>query len=239
VAGGAYKRGTVFKLQRKPNGSWKETVIYSFCASAGCPDGSGPTGALTVDGAGNLYGVTGSGGDHTYSFDGGGVIYKLTPEGSESVLYDFCSQSACADGQFPFGSVALDGDGNLFGTAADGGANGQGVVYKFGPNAQYAVLHDFCSEDQCADGSFPLSGPTIGADGKVYGTAMRQGDSFTGVVYRTDGSQYEVLHAFCSQGCGEGNSPSSELIFDQAGALFGTTRSGGANGHGTVFELLP
>ena len=77
-----------------------ETVLYSFCAKAKCADGAGPGAGVILDQKGNLYGTTGSGGTHCHSSDklisGCGVVFKLTPEGKETVLYSFCAQSRCA-----------------------------------------------------------------------------------------------------------------------------------------------
>jgi uncharacterized repeat protein (TIGR03803 family) len=66
--------GTVFELTPGNNGSWNETVLYSFCSVLDCPDGADPTGGVVFDSNGNLYGATVRGG--TYS---GGTAFELTP----------------------------------------------------------------------------------------------------------------------------------------------------------------
>jgi uncharacterized repeat protein (TIGR03803 family) len=89
-------------------------VIHDFCSGSGCLDGSGPYGNLTFDASGNMYGTTayeGSG--------GGGTIFELGQ--SFSVLYNFCSQANCSDGEVPYAPVILDQAGNLFGTTTTGG----------------------------------------------------------------------------------------------------------------------
>lgn len=131
--GGTGSKGTVFKLTHNANGSWTESILYSF---QGGSDASTPSGPLTFDAQGNLYGVA-SGGAHGY-----GAVYKLTPSGggqwTESVVYSFTDG---LDGGYPSGELALDSSGNLYGTAAQGGAypncsdepNCGGVVYEISP----------------------------------------------------------------------------------------------------------
>jgi uncharacterized repeat protein (TIGR03803 family) len=138
-----------------------EQTIYSFCAQNNCTDGANPGQyqALIVDGAGNLYGTTGFGGAH-----GVGAVFQLTPSGSgwtEKVLYSFCSQSNCADGALPLAGLIMDGTGNLYGTTyqgANGGPNGDGVVFELTPNQDRTawtetVIFRFCPLPLCAWGA--------------------------------------------------------------------------------------
>ena len=106
-----------------------QSLLYDFCATnAACPDGDGPT-ELIQAADGNFYGVTEGGGVNTL-----GTLYKLTPGGTETVLYNFCSQgaSACTDGESPV-SLVLGGDGNFYGVTTQGGAYGYGTVFKATP----------------------------------------------------------------------------------------------------------
>jgi uncharacterized repeat protein (TIGR03803 family) len=91
-----------------------ETVLYSFCTHGGnrCTDGAIPFAGVVFDQAGNMYGTTSQGGVH-----GRGVVFKLTPKGEETVLYNFCAQSHCADGEYPAGGLILDQKANLYGVA--------------------------------------------------------------------------------------------------------------------------
>jgi len=116
--------GTVFKLT--PSGA--ESTFYSFTGGA---DGAYPDAGLIFDGAGNLYGVTSGGG--IFNCRGGqgcGVIFELSPSGTETVLYSFTGGN---DGAFPNGPLVFDGQGNLYGTTSDGGAYGNGTVFKLTP----------------------------------------------------------------------------------------------------------
>jgi uncharacterized repeat protein (TIGR03803 family) len=111
--GGMSGAGTVFQLTLQSNGSWSESVLYSF---QGGSDASRPVGPVIFDGAGDLYGVAG-GGSH-----GHGAVFKLTPlsggRWTESVVHSF---TGGLDGDSPSGSVILDNAGNLYGTTIYGG----------------------------------------------------------------------------------------------------------------------
>src|SRR5262249_50663939 len=158
---GDFGGGIVFKVT--PGGT--ETVLYSFCAQAGCADGSNPRAGVVIDAQGNLYGTTFHGGAQN-----AGVVFKVTPAGSETVLYSFCSQSGCTDGSHPQAGVVLDANGNVYGTTDTGGANGKGTVFKVTPAGTETVLHSFCSQSRCADGASPQAALTLDANGNLFGT---------------------------------------------------------------------
>jgi len=101
-----YECGTVFKITL----GGEITTLYTFCLQAGCPDGGDPQGAIVQASDGNFYGTASGGGT-----GGGGTIYRLTPTGTLTVLYSFCSTSGCADGDDPVGGLAVGPDGALYG----------------------------------------------------------------------------------------------------------------------------
>jgi len=105
--GGLYAYGTVFEIDSSGN----EKVLHSFSGGA---DGANPLGGLVLDAAGNLYGTTSAGGP-----SGFGTIFRIDTSGNESVLYSF---TGGADGAYPYAALILDGAGNLYGTASQGGA---------------------------------------------------------------------------------------------------------------------
>src|ERR1700730_14250637 len=74
--GGPNNGGTVFKLSPNADGTWTESVLYSFCSLSNCSDGAEPFASLILDQAGNLYGTTEQGG--TNYGDLGGTVFKLT-----------------------------------------------------------------------------------------------------------------------------------------------------------------
>jgi uncharacterized repeat protein (TIGR03803 family) len=199
--------GTIFKLAPNSDGSWTESILYSFCSLTNCVDGLNPTSALISDATGSLYGTTIQGGAAN-----DGTLFKLTPKvhggWTESVLYSFCSRTRCADGAEPYlGSLVFDAKGNLYGTTQGGGARIYGVVFKLASKANGSwtetVLHNFCSLKSCEDGQIPYAGLIFDAAGRLYGTTLRGGPfgEDYGVVFRLTpkaqgGWEEKVLHQF-------------------------------------------
>jgi len=226
-----------------------ESVLYSFCAELNCTDGAGPVAGVVFDQNGNLYGTTEWGGNNGCYPTSCGVVFKLTPEGHETVLYSFCAQADCADGAQPAAGVIFDQDGNLYGTTLYGGTHGNGVIFKLTPGGQETVLHSFCAWNGCADGGVPYAGLVLDQKGNLYGTTLRGGahnsalcESYgCGVVFKlTPEGKYRVLYSFCAQAnCADGAQPLAGVVFDQEGHLYGTTSWGGAHVYGTVFTLGP
>jgi len=175
-ANSANPDGTVFRITSAGN----LTTIYSFCSIAGCTDGSGPLGGLTLGSDGNLYGTTYNGGNNS-----GGTIYKMTLAGVESPLYSFCSTGGanCTDGKNPAATLIQGSDGNFYGTTEAGGANGKGTVFKISSTGTFATLYSFCSKGgtACTDGETPqgVAGLVEGTDGNFYGTTEGGGSSTT------------------------------------------------------------
>jgi uncharacterized repeat protein (TIGR03803 family) len=117
--GGAFGEGTVFKVDSNGN----ETVLYSFNTNNN--DGRTPSGGVYRDSLGNLYGNTEWGGEY-----GWGTTYKIDTLANEMILYSFTGGT---DGKYPIGSLTRDAAGNLYGTTQQGGASGNGVVFKLTP----------------------------------------------------------------------------------------------------------
>jgi uncharacterized repeat protein (TIGR03803 family) len=113
--------GTVFKLTPNPDGTYSESMLYSF---TGDRDGAGPAAGLLTDAAGNLYGTTSEGGGSRACLTGCGTVFTLTPnlDGTygESVLHRFTGGS---DGQTPYAGLIADAVGNLYGTTYAGGSS--------------------------------------------------------------------------------------------------------------------
>lgn len=241
-AGGANDFGTVFELAHTADGSWTETVLYSFNRA----DGHYPAGSMIFDTAGNLYGTTGEGG---YYDDG--TVFELTPvtggRWTEKVLYNF--NSSGTGGYDPgYCSLILDASGNLFGTNFEGGnstcgGGGCGTVFELirtaGGRWKEKVLVEFNGKD----GANPYRGLVFDAKGNLYGTASAGGRRNGGTAFElkptTGGAWTEkVLHQFGGP-MPEGYGPLGNLIFDDSGNLYGTTYLGGTDGYGTVFKLAP
>ena len=136
-----------------------------------------PDGALLVDKSGNLFGITAGGGNehHNRVPAGAGVVFELAANGAYRVLYSFCPQYPCLDGQSPNAGLVEDAAGNLYGTTLFGGAKGGGVIFKLTPSGELTVLYSFCSAAACADGSGPSSGLIRDRAGNLYGTTALHG----------------------------------------------------------------
>lgn len=147
-------------------------------------DGGGPTGALIQATDGNFYGTTQAGGP-----DSGGTVFKITPAGVLTTLYNFCAQSGCLDGSTPTGGLIQATDGNLYGTTFAGGANqtscngGCGTIFKITTAGKLATLHSFCAQSQCTDGSQPQEGLVQHTNGSLYGVTYYGGADGIGTVF--------------------------------------------------------
>jgi uncharacterized repeat protein (TIGR03803 family) len=187
-----------------------------------------------MDQSGNLYGTTVAGGSNCPASDYGGcgTVFKIAPDGTETVLYSFCpDNNRCNDGIYPHAGLIMDGTGNLYGTAEEGGLYGYGTVFKLARHGTLTVLHSFAS----TDGIFPYAGLIMDGAGNLYGTAVEGGQNNDGTVFKlAPNGTLTVVHAFAST---DGASPYAGLIMDDAGVLYGTTSQGGASGYGTVFKL--
>jgi len=230
--GGAKGSGTVFKII--PGGTL--TMLHSFCSQSGCTHGKFPNG-LVQAANGDLYGTTERGGANSY-----GTVFTITTSGILTTLYSFCSQTNCADGDYPYSGLVQATDGNLYGTTSRGGANGYGTVFQITPSGALTTLYSFCSQSGCADGEYPYAELIQATNGDLYGTTNGGGaNGFYGTVFQiTLSGILTTLYSFCSQtNCTDGDYPYSGLIQATDGNLYGTTEGGGANGGGTVFEITP
>ncbi|HZP24066.1 MAG TPA: choice-of-anchor tandem repeat GloVer-containing protein [Terriglobales bacterium] len=230
--GGRGVNGEVYKLS-PDGGTYTKTTIYSF---AGGSDGRNPVLGLVRDTAGNLYGTTPIGGTANR-----GVVYELSPNGSgwtETVLYAF---SGGNDGAIPYSGVIFDQAGNLYGTASQGGANGNGVVFKLTPGANgwtESVLYAFTGGN---DGSWPQGNILFDPAGNLYGATMQGGVDGWGTAYKlipaNGGWTEATLYGFTNGD--DGSQPQAGLIRHPSGVLYGTANGGGSGQAGVVFQLRP
>jgi hypothetical protein len=254
VAGGTVGSvggGTVYALQ-PPGSAWSEKVIWNFCPT--CTKGQMPQGGLYTDGSGNLWGttVTGGAGLEGVAFELAHGVNQWTDPWTNTVIYNFCwAGGVCPDGAQANG-VTMDTSGNLFGTAAGGDANNDGVLFELtngscteGGTQTFwcnSVKHAFCSLSGCADGAGANGNLAIDSSGNIYGTTRVQGSKAVlsqggGTVWKS-GSTFSVLHKFCqTSGCADGYAPTSGVIIDSSGNLFGGTSTGGTAG--VLYENTP
>jgi len=185
ASGGANGGGTVFKI----TSAGKLTTLYNFCSQPACADGSFPTAALIQASNGDVYGTTQYGGandnaDCPGSYSGCGTVFKISPGGKLTTLYNFCSQSNCADGDSPTAGAGLiqASNGALYGTTASGGAKGFGTAFLITSGGELTTLYSFCSQLHCTDGSGPTS-VIQSTNGELYGTTGDGGASGRGTVF--------------------------------------------------------
>ena len=196
--------GALLLIAIQPASAQTETVLYSFCAQAGCTDGYRPQAGLVLDASGNLYGTTYEGGANNK-----GAVFEVSASETESVLYSFCAQPDCTDGYHPRASLILDAKGNLYGTAYDGGAHDGGTVFELSATGTETLLYSFCSKPGCRDGYYPHADLAMDKNGNLYGTTQYRGAYGGGIVFEISASGSEsVLYNFCAQpGCTDGYHP--------------------------------
>ena len=231
--------GTVFEIARFGN-VWIPGTIYSSpIGNLGSP--------LTMDAAGNLYGVVSTGGNRSakYCDSGCGLVFELSP-GTGGWTYTELFAFHGVDGGNPGGALTLDSAGNLYGTTSQGGTFNWGTAYKLTPTTggwQYKVIHFFANG---TDGKRPNSALTMDADGNLYGVADG-GLNNDGVVFKLtpSGAAYHFQYIHTFTGGAKGSNPTGPLLLDAAGDLFGTTVGGGSpktvciisGGCGIAYEL--
>ncbi|HXJ96262.1 MAG TPA: choice-of-anchor tandem repeat GloVer-containing protein [Terriglobia bacterium] len=235
--------GTVFKITL----GGTLTALYNFCAQPNCADGNYPSGGLTQAADGSFYGTTYFGGSSLSCTDsrGCGTVFKITPQGTLTTLYNFCSRTDCSDGTNPDAALTQATDGNFYGIAQNGGllsceGTGCGTIFKITPQGVFTVLHAFDP-----DGGIPLSTLIQATDGNFYGVGQLGGAYFDGTVFKiTPSGDFTTLHSFDGT---DGSVPVGGLV-EAYGAFYGTTSQGGTGancpptgnaGCGTVFKIAP
>ena len=202
------------------------TSLFGFNGT----NGANPYAVLVSDPTGNLYGTTQFGGAY-----GQGEVYKIAPDGTETVLHSFCSDfPTCSDGSQPFGGLVLATNGIFYGTTLH-------TVFRITPAGDLTTLYTFCSLSGCADGEFPYDSLVQGSDGNFYGTTALGGtDTQTcggscGTVFKiTPEGALTTLHTFHGL---DGWGPLAGLILGGDGNFYGTAPGGGAHKLGVAFQV--
>jgi uncharacterized repeat protein (TIGR03803 family) len=233
VVGGIYACGTVFKLQPQASPPWHETVLYNF----GCyGDGKNPHGGVTFDPQGNLDGTTVSGGTGgSCGSSGCGVAFQLTPK-VDKVLHSF---SGGNDGFGPGAAVVFDPAGNVYGETPDGGVHSAGVVYELthaGRQWHEKIVHAFTGGKDGGVGS--LGSMLRDTSGNLFGVTEIGGAHSAGTVFELSATTKKLTTLYAFKGTPDAGSPYGGLLADASGNLYGTTYYGGANGLGSVYELI-
>jgi uncharacterized repeat protein (TIGR03803 family) len=230
--------GTIFKIT--PSGTL--TTLHRFNGA----DGADPFANLVQATDGNFYGTTYSGGSFTSGCYlgqnyGCGTVFKITPSGTLTTLYNFCAPpNSCADGANPTAGLIQGTEGNLYGTATGGGAYGAGTVFKITLPGTLAALASF----DYTDGSAPWAGLVQGSDGNLYGTTQYGGanNSRFDNIGSGDGTIFEVttggvLTTLYSFNATDGQQPFAGLLQATNGKFYGTTSLVESGCCGTVFGL--
>jgi uncharacterized repeat protein (TIGR03803 family) len=255
----------IFKLSYT-NGSWQESVLYTFPLLNTGPE---PYGSLIIDSLGNLYGVTalgGSIGSTNCGPQGCGMVYELSPTASgwqPTTLYSFLGAT---DGTEPGPGLVMDNSGNIYGTTRYGGYSagpcingGCGTVFALTPSQggwQHTVIYSFQGSTQ---GSTPNTAMIMDQQGNLYGTTEGEGYQSSGLggnatcmngcgtvfelTKSAGGWQEQTIYSFVGLGT-DGADPTG-VVMDSAGNLYGATSIGGftnlqCNGStGNVYELSP
>src|SRR5580698_8825690 len=183
--------------------------LYDFGATGCCPSPS-----LMAEGRnGFLYGTASTGGTNNK-----GMVFKMSPSGSLTVLYNFDG----THGINPVGGLVLGADGNFYGTTEHGGAHAYGNIFKITPTGALTVIYDFKGN---ADGAYPISPLVIGSDGSFYGT------SYPYYAYKVSpAGVFQPLTRIPGITAGP-------LLLASDGALYGVTQFQGAHGGGTVYKV--
>jgi|HubBroStandDraft_1064217.scaffolds.fasta_scaffold03550_2 uncharacterized repeat protein (TIGR03803 family) len=203
------------------------TTLLSFDFT----DGAIPEGQLVQGTDGNFYGISDSQGLY-----GEGTVFKMTPGGTLTTLYNFCPQTLCTDGAAPVGGLVQDTNGYFYGTTLGGGANEfYGTVFKIVGNT-LTTLYSFCPPPYtCTDGESPSASLLQASDGNLYGTTVEGGAYGYGTIFKiTPSGGLTTFHSFNDA---DGYQPYGTLIQATDGNFYGTTSLGGANGYGTVFKI--
>jgi uncharacterized repeat protein (TIGR03803 family) len=251
--------GSIFRMS--PTGA--ASTVYTFCSQPNCADGQDVAG-IVLGADGNIYGATREGGANSSIDCSGeqvqtcGTIFKLTPSGTLTTLYSFCSQSNCADGSLPASNLIQGFDGNFYGMTSFGGTGfvcgnngfqpvGCGTIFKITPQGALTTLYSFCT-NSCVDGWVPSGNLVQGWNGNFYGTTNSGGTVSAGPPWCGSspcGNIFEItpqgaltsLYNFCSlSNCADGVGPTG-LVLANNGVFYGTTAGGGANNQGTVFAF--
>ncbi len=252
-SGGLYGEGTVFKLAPSGSGAYQESILYSFGANS--TDGAKPDGGVILDSAGNLYGTTREGGGSSLCNSVGcGTVFRLSPSGSETILYAFGQSTV--DGRAPAGGLVMDSAGALYGATLEGGSQvcalGCGTLFKLSPTGSSlysdSTLYDF-SASTGSDGVGPQGRLLLDSAGNLFGTTFEGGTFNQGTVFMVSASGTESILYNFGASTGDGSDSLGDLTQDSSGNLYGVTDLGGITGTtsgnlalctggcGTVFEI--
>lgn len=209
------------------------SVLYTFATDPSQPN------PMILAPDGNLYGTTINGG--TYN---SGTIFKLTPSGGVTTLYNF--QEGSASGYNPEGPLAIGRNGELYGTTVNGGLvdtdGAAGTFFSITTKGKFKVLYTFPPSNLGGDGLNPLAGVTLGNDGNFYGTTSAGGANNEGIIFKisANGKKLTKLHDF-NQTIDNAAFPMFPLTLGSDGNFYGASSDTASGGYGpeSLFEITP
>ncbi|MBA3915083.1 MAG: hypothetical protein H0X25_14790 [Acidobacteriales bacterium] len=230
--GGSYGCGIAFELSPQGNGVWSEQVLHQFACGI---DGNAPDAGLMLDTNGNLFGASGSGGT-----DGYGVAFELSPLGGgrwkKTVLHNFGAQEA----RVPGGLLAIDNQGNVYGSTYYGGPSNTGAIFEISPLGntwKEKVLHYMGGLDGSA-----ASSVVVDSAGNLFATAGRGGKYNRGTIFELSpaaGGSWKFVRLYDFGTNPEDGECPQGLLPAPDGSFFGTNEGLGDFGFGTVFQFSP
>jgi uncharacterized repeat protein (TIGR03803 family) len=230
--------GVVYELA-KSGDTWSEIVLYNF---TGGDDGFGPGSPLVFDKSGNLYGTAPDGGAYQ-----AGVVFQLAPNNgqwTQTVIHAFTGGDDGAVGSL--GPLLLGADGSLNGATELGGKYSAGIAFKITPSGNTWTFTTVYAFQGLPDAGFPYGGLVADPHGRLFGTSYFGGTNGLGSVFEISAGatimtlwKESVLYSF--QGTDDASFPTSSLVFDASGNLYGTSSTGGnpSCDCGTIFKLAP
>ena len=230
-SGGGSEYGQVFELTNS-GGSWKETSPLKFNNT----DGAFPAAGLFEESGGYLFGTTTQG--DAYGGGNAFILYKLGGSWTHGTIWSF--SGTAGDGLFPYCDLIADSSANLYGTTTQGGVDGYGTVFELTENFgswTETVLYSFKNGN---DSATPYAGLVMDKTGALYGTTSGLNVlGVPGAVFQLtqSGGVWTEKTLYTFTGGTDGGYPTSALVLDSKGRLYGTTYYGGASGYGTVFEV--
>ena len=162
---------------------------------------------------GSLYGTT------PYGGNGSGVVFKITPNGALSAIYQL---NGTSDGSHPNSGLALGTDGNFYGSTVNGGANSVGTIFQVTPAGGFTTLYTFTGGK---DGAYPYGTPALGPDGNLYGLTQ-----YATAYKITPSGTFKLLGSIPDRSF-------APLLLASDGNFYGTTQHAGTSNQGTVFKM--
>jgi hypothetical protein len=222
--------GTVFEIVKTGSVYGAPTTLASFNGSNGSDSETG----LITDAAGDLFGTTSEGGQY-----GDGTVFEIVKTGSVYGVLTTLASFNGSNGYYPHAVLTADAAGDLFGTTDGGGQYNDGTVFEIVKTGSVYGAPTTLVSFNGSNGVNPYAGLIADAAGDLFGTTIGGGLYGDGTVFEIvrTGSVYSAPTTLVSFNGSNGVVPYAGLITDAAGDLFGTTYAG-ANGYGTVFEIV-